>query len=150
MAGNRWCDACIRSSWWPPPTPCCDPFLPTWVVYRAPLSDLHLACGFFVNSRSLPHFIELNSGQARRISQIRYQGLGSHRETIKPWNMCLAASQGGSTAWEVGTVVHPPKHARNLMHTSPHKYRLLHTLLLYSGPDAGKNNPLTHTHTHFI
>lgn len=39
-------------------------------------------CGFFVNGGSFLHFIELNSRQVRRIPQISYQALASHRETI--------------------------------------------------------------------
>lgn len=149
------CDACIKYMTMASFLSCFDPVLPTWTVYQAPVSDLHPACGFFVNGCSLPHFIELNSGQVRRIPQIRYQALESHRETIKPWNMCLAVSQGGRAAWEVGTIARThTKHAKNnFMHMHAHEYRHLHALytdtaycilfllsLLYSDMDTNHVN----------
>lgn len=75
---------------------------PKWCI-RLPYLIFSPLWGFFVNGCSFPLFIDLNSRQVRRIPQISYQALASHRETIKPWNMCLAVSQGGSACFGVGT-----------------------------------------------
>lgn len=61
---------------------------------------------FLVSCCSFLHFTELNSRQVRRISQISSHALASYRETIKPWNMCLAVSLGDLLHAEWGTSVH--------------------------------------------
>lgn len=98
------------------------PELYIWLLYLI----FTPCCAFFVNGCSSPHFIELNFRQVRRISQIRYRALESHRETIKPWNMCLAVSEGGSAAWEVGKMV--CTHAHSHTHTHAKHDKKLRTL----------------------